>query len=72
MSLALRIVISSNQKRMDFIIREAQNKENLALMYEGWTAWIRFKCWLFSEQVTYFCQTVNFSNFDDTGSAVLI
>ena len=27
-------------EQTDFIIREAQNTENLALMYEGWTAWI--------------------------------
>ena len=25
---------------VDFLIREAMNTENLALMYEGWTAWI--------------------------------
>merc|ERR550517_203352 len=27
-------------EQVDFVIREAQNVENLALMYEGWTAWI--------------------------------
>jgi len=27
-------------EQVDFIIREAMNQENLALMYEGWTAWI--------------------------------
>jgi len=27
-------------EQVDFIIRESQNQENLALMYEGWTAWI--------------------------------
>ena len=27
-------------EQVDFIIRESMNQENLALMYEGWTAWI--------------------------------
>jgi PI-3-kinase-related kinase SMG-1 len=27
-------------EQVDFIIRESTNMENLALMYEGWTAWI--------------------------------
>ena len=31
---------SSVGEQVDFIIREAMNMENLALMYEGWTAWI--------------------------------
>ena len=31
---------SSVGEQVDFIIREAMNIENLALMYEGWTAWI--------------------------------
>ena len=26
--------------QVDFIIREATSVDNLALMYEGWTAWI--------------------------------
>ena len=26
--------------QVDFIIREATNVDNLALLYEGWTAWI--------------------------------
>ena len=26
--------------KVDFIIREATSIDNLALMYEGWTAWI--------------------------------
>ena len=33
-------VKSSVGEQVDFIIREAMNMENLALMYEGWTAWI--------------------------------
>ena len=31
---------SSVGEQVDFLIRESQNAENLALMYEGWTAWI--------------------------------
>ena len=31
---------SSVGEQVDFLIREAMNTENLALMYEGWTAWI--------------------------------
>ena len=27
-------------EQVDFLIRESLNQENLALMYEGWTAWI--------------------------------
>ena len=27
-------------EQVDFIIREATNVDNLALLYEGWTAWI--------------------------------
>lgn len=31
---------SSVAEQVDFIIREATNVDNLALLYEGWTAWI--------------------------------
>jgi hypothetical protein len=31
---------STVAEQVDFIIRESTNMENLALMYEGWTAWI--------------------------------
>ena len=31
---------SSVEEQVDFIVREATNIDNLALMYEGWTAWI--------------------------------
>jgi len=31
---------STVTEQVDFIIRESRNEENLALMYEGWTAWI--------------------------------
>ena len=31
---------SSVGEQVDFLIREAMNTENLALMYKGWTAWI--------------------------------
>ena len=31
---------SSVQEQVDFIIRESTNLDNLALIYEGWTAWI--------------------------------
>ena len=34
------IIQSSVGEQVDFLIREAMNTENLALMYEGWTAWI--------------------------------
>lgn len=28
------------QEQVDWMIREAQNPDNLATLYEGWTAWI--------------------------------
>lgn len=31
---------SSVAEQVDFIIREATNLDNLALLYEGWTSWI--------------------------------
>ncbi len=31
---------ASVQEQVDFVIREATGVDNLALMYEGWTAWI--------------------------------
>lgn len=31
---------ASVAEQVDFIIREATNVDNLALLYEGWTAWI--------------------------------
>lgn len=31
---------ASVEEQVDFIIREATSQENLAFMYEGWTAWI--------------------------------
>lgn len=31
---------SSVAEQVDFIIREATNVDNLALLYEGWTSWI--------------------------------
>ena len=38
--LFIKTVQASVGEQVDFIIREAMNQENLALMYEGWTAWI--------------------------------
>ncbi len=31
---------SSVAEQVDFVIREATHIDNLALLYEGWTAWI--------------------------------
>lgn len=31
---------ASVQEQVDFVIREATSLDNLALMYEGWTAWV--------------------------------
>jgi PI-3-kinase-related kinase SMG-1 len=28
------------QEQVDWMIREAQNQENLALLYEGFTSWV--------------------------------
>lgn len=28
------------QEQVDFLIREAQNQDNLALLYEGFTSWV--------------------------------
>ena len=39
-NLMFNLFQSSVGEQVDFLIREAMNTENLALMYEGWTAWI--------------------------------
>ena len=40
MTMTMTMFQSSVVEQVDFLIRESQNSENLALMYEGWTAWI--------------------------------